>query len=171
MSPARYLLFMVVAALLSACASERDLAAPAPSQAETHPLGCTVRLVRPGQVVQGELIGLLNGRYVLMNDDELLSVDTLLGFTRATVELGRVAENPNGFGWAAALPLVSISHGFFAAFSLPMNIITAVAVARGAAKRRHVIYLEPLVHAELCRFARFPQGVPPAFFEGKRWAR
>lgn len=171
MSPARYLLFMVVAALLSACASERDLAAPAPSQAETHPLGCEVRLIARRHVVQGELIGLLNGRYVLMNEGELLGVDTGLAFTRATVVLGRVTEKPNGFGWAAALPLVSISHGAFAAFSLPMNIITAVAVARGAAKKRHVIYLEPLVQEELCRFARFPQGVPPAFFEGKRWAK
>jgi hypothetical protein len=161
---------VALAAVLGSCASQADLASPAPSQAENHPLGCVVRLTLDKHVVHGELIGLHNGRYVLLHGTELLGVDTGLAVKRATVVLGRVSEKPNGYAWSAFLPLVSISHGYFGVFTLPMNIIAAVAVNSGAAKSRNVIYMEPVIPEDLCRFARFPQGIPVAYFEGKQWA-
>jgi hypothetical protein len=161
---------VLLAALLASCASHADLASPPPSMAEQDPKGCVVRMTLQKEVVNGELIGVHHGRYILQNGAELLGVDTGLAVKRATVVLGRVSEKPNGYMWSAFLPLISISHGYFGLFTLPMNIITAVAVNTGAAKSRNVIYMEPVIPEDLCRFARFPQGIPTAYFEGKRWA-
>lgn len=170
MSLWRSLAGVVLVALLPSCATQGDLASPPPSKAEQDPKGCVVRLTLKKEVLNGELIGLHNGRYILRQGAELLAVDTGPAVKRATVVLGRVSEKPNGYGWSAFLPLVSISHGYFGAFTLPLNIITAVAVNTGAANSRHVIYMEPVYPEELTRFARFPQGIPAAYFEGKRWA-
>lgn len=161
---------MVLTALLASCATQGDLASPPPSMAEQDPKGCVVRLTMKKEILNGELIGLHNGRYILRQGTVLLGVDTGPAVKRATVVLGRVSEKPNGYVWSAFLPLVSISHGYFGVFTLPLNIITAVAVNTDAANARHVIYLEPVYPEELNRFARFPQGIPAAYFEGKRWA-
>jgi hypothetical protein len=170
MSAARSILFLLIAAVLGACASEHDLQTPAPSQAERHPLGCEVRLAAKGMVRQGELIGLYEGSYVLLKGNELMAVDTGLSFTRVIVVMGRTTERPNSYGWSALLPLVSISHGAVGIFTLPLNIIAAVSVNQGAAKSRYVVYLLPARSAELCKFARFPQGIPPSFLAYRQWS-
>jgi hypothetical protein len=170
MSNGQLLLLLSLGGLLGACATRSDLSAPAPSEAERHPLGCQVRIASKRMVVTGELVGLANGRYVLLHEDELISVDTSLSFTRVTVVLGRVSEHPNRYGWSSILPLVSISHGALAVFTLPMNLITALSLNQGAAKSRYVVELKPVRSDVLCKFARFPQGIPPRFFEGRQWS-
>ena len=154
--------------LLASCASSHDLAAAAPGKVQEHPYGDRVVLLTTGKDPEGELIGLHQGSYVVKDeyDDTLVFVDTARVYG-AVVKHARTSDNPQAYGWSAALPLISLSHGGFALFTLPMNIIAAVAVNNGAAKSRYVVYFTRGFHsAELVRFARFPQGVPPAFLPG-----
>lgn len=65
--------------------------------------------------------------------------------------------------YAALIPISVLStaiHGYFAAFTLPLNLITSIAVTAGAYTA--VRYTQDqMPYKSLHMFARFPQGLPP----------
>jgi hypothetical protein len=65
------------------------------------------------------------------------------------------------YGWTIPLSsLVTLSHGAFAIFTFPINLITTIAVT-GAGESAFVYKSDNMTYKELKMFARFPQGLPP----------
>ena len=56
--------------------------------------------------------------------------------------------------------LISISHGWGAFFTLPLNLIVTSAVSISGADA-HILSQKRINYEKLSMFARFPQGIPP----------
>ena len=72
------------------------------------------------------------------------------------------SDNPEQFAiWATMLCLITISHGVFAPFTLPLNLIIGANTAEGAAQSSFATsYPDKISWEDLKKFARFPQGLP-----------
>jgi hypothetical protein len=156
----------VLAAMLCGCTSSEDMAVPAPSQVGSDPKGRDVEFRLHKDRVSGELIGVKDGHYLLLQEGiTLVGLDTN-GVIHARVIISRTSENPRRYAWSSALPLLSISHGAFGVISLPINLIAAISVNAGSAWSRNVVELEePVRTGDLLPYARFPQGVPPRYLD------
>lgn len=66
---------------------------------------------------------------------------------------------PRKYAVVYFMPLVSISHGYFAMFTLPINLISAPVIVNSANKS-YRLELRDVAIDNLRMFARFPQGLP-----------
>lgn len=119
----------------------------------------TVNLLA-GQDIEGELITIDNSTLnVLTKENES---NQLRSIAMADVKSFKLMyAQPKKYGWTIPVSaLVTLSHGYFAVFTAPINlIVTSITTVRGA---NAFTYTEKSMSWEdLKMFARFPQGLPP----------
>jgi hypothetical protein len=80
----------------------------------------------------------------------------------AQILLARTSDDPEKIGtWAGLMNLMTLAHGYFMVFTVPMNIIASIATATGASNSNYRIhYPDEIKWDDISKFARFPQGMP-----------
>jgi hypothetical protein len=148
-----YLFFCVV---VISCTSPRYL--PEPERIPQHPFGSYIQLeCKNNNRFTGELISVEKDHIIVLgeNTGKCIAVEKnqVLAFSL------QYAQSRH-YGWTIPLSsLVSLSHGMFAIFTFPVNLITTIAVT-GAGEGAFVYKSENMTYNELKMFARFPQGLP-----------
>jgi hypothetical protein len=142
---------------MSACTVSQRL--PPVEHVGLYPYGSEIYVDRKKDAsVSGELIAAEWKRMVVFNH----KTDSCIVIPRDKIDsyVVRFAKPRN---YSATIPLsliVCLAHGYFAVFTLPVNLITTVSVTAGA--YASVRYTErEMPYASLYMFARFPQGIPP----------
>jgi hypothetical protein len=113
----------------------------------------------PEQTLQGEFLAV---------DADSVYVLTAEGFAAVPVKAVESAT-VSGYdpqvgsvrGWVAGGSLAALSHGFAAIFSVPLWLGVGSAAAHAQA-RVAIVPLRDHDWGHLCKYARFPQGPPPA---------
>ena len=114
-----------------------------------------------GTLQQGELLALTpDTAYVLTAQGQVLHIPkTAIGAAQLNIAL--TSNQPASLrGWAGLINLLTLSHGLFMVFTLPLNIGVTSAVGAGAGRAYQVDYPEQINWEEMSKFARFPQGLP-----------
>jgi hypothetical protein len=118
------------------------------------------------KIIKGELISVENARIRVLVDStnygeptiyrKMLSIDPL----RMESYTVYFAKPISYEAFIPLLCLTSISHGLFAVFSLPINLISTIAIVSG--ERKVTSYKMRDINLDQLRmFARYPQGIPP----------
>ena len=152
-------LIIIIIMMLVGCSAPSYV--PEPSLVNINTRGAYISIdltVRGVRNVKGELIAVSEEYiYVLRSKEGNKQVDSV------NVKLVRDYDcrfaQPKGFGWTIPVfTLATISHGWFAFITMPINFISAVIINNGPdydySQRKLPIDL-------LNRYARFPQGLPP----------
>jgi len=84
------------------------------------------------------------------------------------VYIASTTNDPQGvITWALLMPLLSFSHGWWAAISLPVNVIMSGSVIASATGTYYgFTYPGDISWADMKKFARFPQGWPEGVSPG-----
>lgn len=166
-SAARGVAAALVAATLSACLSNPDPRSPTTLEVQQQSLGGWVVVTpRQGPRVSGELISVDAYNLALLTvapkyggQPRELHLIPIAAIQKA--ELFRYESNDTNLGtWGIVGTLSTISHGIFLALSAPVWVVSS-SIA-GVSESRHIRLTypdDPL--AELAKWARFPQGMPP----------
>lgn len=82
--------------------------------------------------------------------------------SKADIIISLTSDDPGKITkWSSLVNILSIGHGYFAVFSLPLNLATSISLSQDAAKGTYrTKYPENVPWEELHKFARFPQGIP-----------
>lgn len=149
---------LVLMLLLSSCKAPAYL--PESEDIGTHAFGSYIIIdLNEGKDLEGELISI---------DEEALLVLPKQGDLQIqNVPTGNIKSftlmyaQPKNYGWSIPVSvLITASHGVFAVFTAPINIIvTSVVTARG--QKAFTYRDQDISMEELKMFARFPQGLPP----------
>jgi len=172
--------------LLSSCYSTKHAYLPIPKDLPTFVKGAYITLKNvKGEITiyqnddQAKILNLdINDSYKII-EGELLAVEKdtiyvlktsnyesakirdkiILKMNRENIDSGviRISKAYNSPGWAALFPLVSIGHGGWGIFTLPINIATAIDLGTATNK---VIFDESSSWNHLHKFSRYPQGIP-----------
>lgn len=63
--------------------------------------------------------------------------------------------------WSALVNFAPLGHGYFAVFTVPINLAATIPMSHTASKGAYRInYPDGIQWIELAKFARFPQGIP-----------
>jgi len=107
--------------------------------------------------IKGELIAIDSNRIVVLSEE----INKCINIPIEDIEefILRYAE-PEHYGWTIPVStLVSFSHGMFAVFTLPLNLISTSTIwSRG--EKAFQYNDEEMSFHRLKMFARFPQGIP-----------
>lgn len=106
----------------------------------------------------GELIAVDSNSIVVMSEKKKRCI---------TIEKSKVKKyslryaKTKNYGWTIPVfALSSISHGFYAIVTLPLNLIATIAITASSSKASS--YTDKTIsYDQLRMFARFPQGIPP----------
>ncbi len=111
-------------------------------------------------MVDGELISIHDSLIVILSEED--KKKTILEVQTTDVSHFRLRyAQPKKYGWAIPLySLASLSHGYYAALTLPLNLIVTGAVAASGSSA-FTYNDKQITLQELSVFARFPQGIPP----------
>ncbi len=152
------ILGIVLAFLSSSCKAPAYI--PEAEEIGVNEFGSYITVNLPeGLQVEGELIAIdsLNIKVLTKEKD----IKQFVTIPTADISSFRLTyAQPKQYGLAIpGSALLSISHGYFAIFTLPANIVvTSIITARGA---KAFTYSEKHMSWEdLKMFARFPQGIP-----------
>jgi hypothetical protein len=163
-----------VGALCWACAAARPLErsealgdpAPLPGVAAVPTHGHDVEIqLAAGCAVTGELLA-TDSDYLWVRraqKREVLGVPTVL-VERVNIEL-YTSESAAIGGWTALGALTTPSHGGFLILSLPVWLLTGITTSSYAAAHNDT-HAAPKDFPKLYEYARFPQGLPPAYRSG-----
>ncbi|QNH62956.1 hypothetical protein [Hymenobacter sediminicola] len=110
---------------------------------------------------QGELLALTpDTAYVLTTQGHVLHIPKT-AIETAQLNIALTSNQPASLrAWAGLTNLLTLSHGLFMVFTLPLNIGITSAVGTGAGRAYQVDYPQQINWEEMNKFARFPQGLP-----------
>ncbi len=148
------ILLLACTVLLGSCAGNRFL--PERENIGLSPYGSFIRLHTPNDAVQGELLT-LNGNTLIIRSTSkpyLRYIDTTT-VTKYYIKFCKTRSY-------AIMPIISISHGLFMIFTVPVNSIIALIMKSNDIKESKYKNL-PFTEAAL--YARFPDGLPEDFSE------
>lgn len=109
------------------------------------------------QNVLGELISVDSMNIIVLNEETLKCV----AIPRDSIKSYSLSyARPKHYGWSiGVLTVLTIGHGYFAAFTLPANLVgTSVVTTNG--ELAYKIRDSKIPFEKLKMFARFPQGIP-----------
>jgi hypothetical protein len=104
--------------------------------------------------IRGELIEIDSNKIIVLNKStNKCETYPIRDVQRFKLKYARARD----YSWTIPISiLATISHGFFLAISLPVNLIVTISV-NGAFKYSE----KDMTYDKLKMFARFPQGIPP----------
>ena len=155
----RLLIFGIALMLLSSCKAPAYL--PEVNNIGVNEFGSSITVNFPkGADIEGELIAIdSENMIVLTKEKDIKHLQTIPITDISSFKLMYAQPKKYG-GTIPAFALLSLSHGYLAVFTAPINIVvTSVITARGA---NAFTYNDKNISLEnLKMFARFPQGLPP----------
>jgi hypothetical protein len=153
----KLLIFLILPLVIFSCSTPEYL--PSHKEIEVNEYGAYVTLIFTDvKNLSGELIAVESEQVFILNEDDGKCMSIPL---KNIIDMKiRYAKSPN-YSWTIPVfMLISVSHGYFGIATLPINLITTIAVTTGAyqAYKFRVKKINPEV---VRKFARFPQGIPP----------
>jgi hypothetical protein len=158
-------LIVIAGCALAACKSNPDPRMPSYEDVQRSGLGgwLVVTSIHGGQI-QGELIAVGAASITLLTWSQPPAPRALRTIGIASIqeaELFRYVSEASGPGvWGGLGTLSTITHGFFLVFTAPLWVV-ASALATGSETYHVVLSYPKHSMAELAKWARFPQGLPP----------
>jgi len=112
--------------------------------------------------LKGELIAVNPKKvFVLKNDKNFMQLDSVSLTEIKNFTLRYAKGKAKNYAWTIpASAAITISHGWFLIFSLPINLLTTTIVTTNAGSS-FAMNKYDIMWDELSKFARFPQGIPP----------
>jgi hypothetical protein len=124
----------------------------------TSPFGSEIELIyRSDEYLIGELISVNDTDIIVLNsaNNSCLTIPK-----QQIIDYGIRFAQPKHYGiYIPTLTLSTISHGFIAMITLPINLITTIVVAVSS-ERAYTIDHKKITYEQLKMYARFPQGIP-----------
>lgn len=154
----QHIFCFIMGALVSGCAVPEYL--PKADEIDIDYYGSYIKVTpNTGSFIEGELIAIdTTNLYVLSEADIDGQIKTINIHDVKNFRL--MYAKPKNYSWAIPVfTLATISHGYFAIFTAPINLIITTSVADGAWKSFQYSE-EDMTYEELKMFARFPQGIP-----------
>jgi hypothetical protein len=148
----------IITLLIGGCAATGHL--PTSDKIDVFEFGSFITLVykKSDLKLRGELIALDSNTMVVLSSETRKCVSIPVS------EVGKFSlryASPKSYGWAPpVLSLLSLSHGYWSVFTIPINLIVTIAVeaeSRNSFRYNH----ENITYQDLKMFARYPQGIPP----------
>ena len=148
--------YLMICVLACSCATSKYL--PSPENIPQNPYGSYIQIECKNKVnLAGELIAVEKDRLVLLGETtkKCISVEKndILMFSV------KYAQNRHYGIFIPLFTLVSLSHGYIALATLPINLVTTISVA-STGEKAYVYQSANTTYQELKMFARFPQGIP-----------
>lgn len=124
----------------------------------TSPFGSEIELIyRSDEYLIGELIAVNDSDIIVLNNTNNSCITIP---KKQIIDYGIRFAQPKHYGiFIPTLTLASISHGFVAIITLPINLITTIVVAVSS-ERAYTIDHKKITYEQLKMYARFPQGIP-----------
>jgi hypothetical protein len=151
----------VLALLLISCSAPKYV--PKVEDIPTSTFGSLIQVKNnlTNKFVTGELIAIDEELTVILsienNVNEIIAIPTKnIGYYKL-----RYAQ-PEQYGWSIPVySLFTISHGYFAVITMPLNLLVTGGITASGANA-YTYDEEQITLSELKMFARFPQGIPPS---------
>jgi hypothetical protein len=157
----KILLSVLLVVVISSCTTPAYL--PAHEKIDENQYGSYIEVyLKTGSYVNGELIAIDTNSIIVLQESGNAASKKIatVRIIDANRFLLRYAK-PKNYGWTIPLySLASISHGIFAIFTLPLNLLVTISVAVGG-ERAFTYNDRKMTYDKLRMFARFPQGIPP----------
>ncbi len=143
--------------MMSSCITPDYL--PTTDNIDVNEHGSYIRLTnKDNTYANGELIAIDTTRVLILNE-ETLKCDSV-PIDRVDYFKLRYAQ-PKHYGWTIPVfSLFTLTHGVYALFSMPINLIVTTSVTVSGEKAFQYNQ-DDMTYERLKMFARFPQGVPP----------
>ena len=147
---------LVIAILINCCHAPSYL--PKSENLDVNPYGSYIIAYHiHGPKVKGELIAIDSASIVILEDHYSGKKKTVELQLKNVKSFTLTYAQPANYGWAIlAYTLVTISHGFFAVISAPINLIVTISVTAGGSLSYQYSKKE-MTFEKLKMFARFPQ--------------
>ena len=152
----KIILIAIVMLSITGCVSTSNL--PQYNKIGLHPYGSVIKMnYRSDEFLAGELIALKDSNIIILNfnNNKCLEIP-MRQIKKYEVKFAQSKH----YGYA--IPLLSastISHGFFALISFPVNLISTIIIT-ATAESAYSINGNDLTLKQLNMYARFPQGLP-----------
>lgn len=153
------LLIICMAGFLASCLSARYL--PESEAIDVNQYGSFIRVhTKDREINRGELLAIEGVNLVILNKDTTKAKISEINTANVKSFKLRFAKSKH-YEWTIPVSmLITISHGWYAALTLPVNIITTTSVSVGG-ENAYMYNQKDLTFDKLKMFARFPQGLPP----------
>ena len=149
---------LVLMLLLGSCKAPAYL--PESEDIGTHAFGSYIIIdLNEGKDLEGELISIDEEALLVLPKQGDLQIQSVPAENIKSFTL--MYAQPKNYGWSIPVSvLITASHGVFAVFTAPINIVvTSVVTSRG--QKAFTYRDRDISMEELKMFARFPQGLPP----------
>lgn len=159
MEPKPLILILLLISFISSCSAPKYV--PKLEEVPFSAYGSHIEIKQlSGAEIEGELIAVDSKTLFVLTAAD--SIKKLHNLPVSDIEKFKLTyAQPKSYAWTIPVyTLSTLSHGYFALFTAPVNaVVTSVVTARGA---NAFTYNEQVMsYEELSKFARFPQGIPP----------
>lgn len=124
----------------------------------------TISKGRPQKVHEGEIIAVERDYLLIISVSRWDTTTVVLreNVLSAYIQLASTSDDPGKINtWAGLMNIMTLAHGYFMIFTVPINLIASISTASGAANSTYRIeYPQEIKWEEIRKFSRFPQGMP-----------
>jgi len=161
---------ILLVAMMSSCASNRPDMSPLYADAHFNTLGAYMEVFyyinrKQRSRINGELISVENNKLILRVVDKINNTKSNPKFELVSIPKTEIIRYNLVFAkekvgdFRSGASLITISHGFWMVFTLPINLITFYSIDRNSFYE-FAYTQKNLKFSELKNYARFPQGLP-----------
>lgn len=154
---------LLIMLFFGACRSPEYLSKPIDFKYQVKGLILAAELVDREPQIFGEIIEVTSETITILPYQEHTLMTVLkTDIKRADIIIATTSDNPKRISaWAGLINLAPLGHGFFLIVSVPINLVTTIAISNDAAKGTYRMkYPKNVPWEQMYKFARFPQGIP-----------
>ena len=154
------IILFIFSLLFSACKTVNYIPKPADMKYYTKGMWIECNLKDNSQT-SGELIAVERQKLYVLDLNGALNLINRNSVSNATLKIALTSNSPEKLKVAPLIPLLSISHGLFLVFTLPINLAIVVPTYASNKSGTYIVkYPEATTWEKMSKFARFPQGIP-----------
>jgi hypothetical protein len=152
----KYILYCIIALIISSCATPAYL--PTSDNIDVNQFGSYISIVsKPNTYIRGELISIDSNKIVVLKKSTNKCVIVLIKEVKSFEIKYALSKN---YAWSIPLlSLFSLTHGYAAIATFPLNVLVTVSVSIGS-DNAFKYSNRNMTYSKLKMFARFPQGIP-----------
>lgn len=163
----QYIAFLLLALALASCMSSSLL--PKPGEYPSFVKGCIFigKVTETSERVRGELLCANNDSISLLSLGDAYNESKILSYSTKSIENAKlritsVSDMPGGIiAWSVLLMPLTLTHGWIAVATLPLNFINFLAVTISVSSSYYTLEIPVDIQwEETSKFARFPKGWP-----------
>ncbi|WP_242134532.1 hypothetical protein [Aestuariivivens marinum] len=160
-------ILIILIYFIQGCSSPKYLSAPKDFQNNVKGLYFKCKIKKKQTKFIGEIIEVGDDHIKLLSvkkGEKMIILDRN-AIEEAEIMVALSVDDPKKIDtWASLVNVMSIGHGFWGGFTLPMNIAI---VSTGINKKNiyRMKYPEHITWGQLRKYARFPQGIPKTIDE------